>query len=180
MKEKVIQDFDDYIKQKEIYNIRLTIYNGLVKIDSSTLNFFTARDVFFLCILTYISITIEDPYFYFIPLAAGYIVAICLLWADFNSLNSIGIDLIRKEVYIKSKNPIKQFFLKYILRKPTVFNFKDLQSINIVSNESSDISMLRYYIHVKFDKRPKITVVNFKEEEHANAFIIFFEDVLKN
>jgi hypothetical protein len=182
MKNKIIDEFACYLQVSKNRNIRLTVLNNEVMITVSLFHYKLMVDAICLLIVigVYLTYDYNDKMFYMIPVSFIALIPCVLIWTDFLAINYIGIELNTNTLKITSRNPIRRFLLKYIWKRNPEYDFSEITSVDIRSNDSFKIDFQRYYVDMRLKDKPRMVLVSFLKEEQAIRFKIFLKDMIAN
>lgn len=180
MKEPLINHFSDYLSSSKIKAIRLSYTKNEVFVTSSLISYRLFIDLIIVILAAYGIYTIDNKDFYLIPIIFVCALIIIKIWIDFRPFNRIKVDITSKKINIISRNIIQQLFLRYILNKHIEYNFNDIDSIAVRSNESTRSDFLIYFVEARLKGKPAIILVSFEKEGWARQFASFFTELITN
>lgn len=181
MNDKIIKDFEAYLGRFKVKSIRLTRSESGLQITCSILTFKVIMDMALIAAVTigaYFMPNRND--FDLLVIVLAYAVVLGILWADFNSINIIKIDMLDRRIQITSRNIIKQVLSKYILKSEIQFAFTDISSFITRSNESFDTALKKYFIDLKSREKTTKGLLNFPNEGEARTTAIFLTDIVRH
>jgi hypothetical protein len=180
MNDKIINEFEAYLSRFKVKSIRLTRSESELQIACSLLTFKVLIDLALVAAVTIGVYLMPDRYSDLVFIVLSYAVVIGILWADFNSINIIKIELIDRKIEIISRNIIKQAISKYILKRENQFPFTDISSFTVRSNESFDTSLKKYFIDLKSGEKTTKAILNFRNEGETHTTVAFLTDIIRN
>jgi|GEM_PF-2737595 len=177
MSNKTIADFETYLSEFQVKSIRLTRIENRLQITCSLFTFKVTTD---LALFAAVSLG-----FYLMPdrnsdlVFAGimYAVVLGILWADFNAINIVTIDLIDKRIQITSRNMFKRAISGLFPQSENQFAFADISSFTVRSNESFNSSLIKYFIDLNSAGKTTKVLLNFSKEGEAHTTAKFLADV---
>jgi hypothetical protein len=173
MKDKVIGDFENYVKSSNIKGFRLRTDFMKVQIIPTFWNDRTFTDIGLVALAAYATYSIEDKSFYLIPILLGYTVLMLVIWYDFRRINLISIDLNSKKMEVVSRNVFQRLLIKYLFRGKWEYDFNEIASFITESNSSSKADLKKYFIKVKLKNRDNRLLFGLAKEGQANTVAAF-------
>jgi hypothetical protein len=157
------------LKESGIKHIRISSFEKSVCFTPFLINFRIFLDLIMISIATYAVSRIEDKEFYLIPIIFGLGFLIVMTLMDFNSINRIMFDFSSKKFKIQRRIIINRLFIKYVLRKRQIFSLYEIKSFTLRSNESSEVSLLRYYVDLRLKDDSRFVILSFAKEDQATS-----------
>lgn len=179
MQEELISRFTKVLEDSKIKNIRFSATYSEVYITPSLINFKILVDIFVTFIAAYGTYSVQDKEFYLIPIIFLNSILFIAICTDFNPINKIKIDFVSKTIQIQNRNIFNRLFLRYILTKKQVYDFDEIKSLVVRSNESFRAGLLRYFIDLKIKDGSSRILISFQKENQANNIARFLTSLLK-
>jgi hypothetical protein len=179
MKEKLISDFENYLRVNNIKNFSFSSTYSEIKIIVSLLNYRTLIDIFLGAIISYCVYNTSDKTFYLIPILLAYFILAIVIWYDFRLINIIAIDMISKNISIESRNPFQRLYLKYFTKTVHIYTFNNVDGFIVRSNLASKANIEIYILEMKIKNKIPIVLLSFAKEYHASYTGSFLSQLIR-
>jgi hypothetical protein len=179
MNEKLVDDFVKYVENSKIKSFRVCPNINNIEIVRSVFTYRSYVDIFLIACMIYVTVTIDDPDFYLIPLIAAWIFILGMAWSDFRSINNLVIDIQNRNIQILNRNPLQRLILNLILKKKDLLDFNDIFRFKVDSTYRSRVNMEIYSVHLALKNGDSFVIIKLSEEEQVKRFAGFLNSIIK-
>jgi len=161
-------DFENYLKETKFPNQKVTF--GVNNINLSTMpinnNLLVSYILLLIALILINKISI-------LAFAIVWIFSILNIWKKLESVNLTIINKDKKQIKIKSKNPIK-----YLLQKEKIFDYKAIHSF-YSNKETSPYNYTRFQVLLSLKNGESILLTDFSDENYASTLTNYLNGLIK-
>jgi hypothetical protein len=161
----------------KIRGVKLSSTDSTVTFIPPIINGRIALDLEIVALAGYAIYTIQDKVFYLIPILFVCCVLAATILMHSLPINRVEFDFFDKTLRIRNRNIINRLYLKYILRMPVNIPFPDIKAFRVRSNDSFEITLLRFYIDLYLVQGNKYVALTFRNEGQALTICAIFNSI---
>jgi CDP-diglyceride synthetase len=174
-----IEQFQSILDRENITTIQLSETDSELLFTTSLLNHRIYLDLIVVGLAIYGNYEWSDRPFYQLIFVPAYIILFIVICAHFTPINKLHFDCKSKTLLIKNRNVFTRLFLKSLAKEKELYEFSEIKSFAIRSNDSFQIDMLRFMVDLKTKDGEKRVLVGFPKENQALAIANYFGSLLK-
>lgn len=176
MTEILNKEIETFQKNADKIGISTEVKDGKIIIKSNFINYKILTDLIVTAFVIYFNVSTKNLHGYISLLIFLYLfIMYSLFWYDFETINVITIDFLKKSIAIKSRSVLRRIILGAILQIKSEYYFNEIKCFGTKTNGAGRASDLRRFVFVSLKNGKKIYVTNFYKKEHS----LEFADLLK-